>query len=91
MGGIRGCHSPGHTIPYTLPHPCAPSQLSTYPQPSHADTTLFSLRAKDLTRGKGAHNYLLAEDNLAKEVVELMEEGEVNQGEDRGDQDLGDH
>ena len=63
--------------------------MSTYPQPSQTNTTLFSVVAQDLTRGTGQDDYLLAEDNLAEATIKLMEEGEVNQGGDRGDQDLG--
>ena len=42
--------------------------------------------------GTGDHDFLLAKGNLEDEVVELMEEGEVNQGEEGGEgdnQDLG--
>ena len=43
------------------------------------------MAVKDLTRGVGQDNHLLMADNLADKVVELMEEGEVSQGGDRGD------
>ena len=45
--------------------------------------TVFSVRVEYITRGEGLHDHLLAKDNLQAEVLELMEEGEVPDGQGR--------